>query len=175
MNQCSKFGEILDVIADIHSRTLSWCAVLVLSKGRLGWLDTLMCAVVPTLEWTTAIANQVEAFNAQINWKTVRDDMPWLLARIFANGFKNPLGALAVFGLFFYPLARAAQLGLPTTSPYQEYLAYVVPVALAGECTACAQTTRAATAHARIAAIPGRALCFWAEMWIISCFADKVC
>eukprot|EP00466_Bigelowiella_natans_P010777 jgi/Bigna1/62692/fgenesh1_kg.40_\ len=111
LNQCSRFGELLDIIADIACRTLSWIAVFVLAGERITYLDAVMCIIIPTTEWVSMLATQIEAVHRnKKHWKRTNDNAPWLLRKIFENGFKNPIGCLTIAGLFGLPLAKAGHL-----------------------------------------------------------------
>lgn len=96
LNQTSKFGEFLDVFADNAMRTCMW--MFVMSTRRLGSYVGPLCVVV---EWTCFVCAH-EPFGR--NWKSISCDHPEVVRVIFSNGFKNPLGALAITGLFTLPL-----------------------------------------------------------------------
>mmetsp|Transcript_31939 Transcript_31939/g.44542 ORF Transcript_31939/g.44542 Transcript_31939/m.44542 type:complete len:178 (+) Transcript_31939:76-609(+) len=107
LNQCSHYGELLDIIADNACRTLSWIAVFVIAGERITYLDATMCVIIPTTEWVSMLATQIEAVNRnKKHWKRTNDNAPWLLQKIFKNGFKNPLGSLTIAGIFGLPLAK---------------------------------------------------------------------
>mmetsp|Transcript_28366 Transcript_28366/g.46145 ORF Transcript_28366/g.46145 Transcript_28366/m.46145 type:complete len:237 (+) Transcript_28366:231-941(+) len=157
LNQCSRFGELLDIIADIACRTLSWIAVFVLAGERITYLDAVMCIIIPTTEWVSMLATQIEAVHRnKKHWKRTNDNAPWLLRKIFENGFKNPIGCLTIAGLFGLPLAKVARIilsnhpsaAVPVFSTLLDFLIIVL--------------------------FAGRALGFWAETWVIGNFLDQV-
>ncbi|CAE6910404.1 PIS1 [Symbiodinium natans] len=63
-------------------------------------------------------------------------DAPWLIAAIMANGFRSPLGALAVAGLHFLPLWLWLFLRVPGRSSAR--FLCLGPVLLLGRCLAAA-------------------------------------
>jgi hypothetical protein len=59
------------------------------------------------------VATQVHASSHTMHWKEARQKDPWFVQLFFANNFRNPLGALGVFGLFAANLfAYGAQFDL---------------------------------------------------------------
>mmetsp|Transcript_4513 Transcript_4513/g.6756 ORF Transcript_4513/g.6756 Transcript_4513/m.6756 type:complete len:243 (+) Transcript_4513:76-804(+) len=151
LNQCSRYGELLDIIADNACRSLSWLAIFVVSGSKTSCLDAALCLIIPTMEWLAMLATQLEAFDTGRHWKTQADNAPWLLKKIFENGFKNPLGGLAILGIFALPLVKLARLSLTNGSQFALILDIITPILYIG-----------------------RALAAWAEFWVISSFFDKV-
>jgi phosphatidylglycerophosphate synthase len=95
LNQTSSFGVILDIAADNILRTCVWLAVASVNPSYLA----VSCFVV-CLEWTTMVATQVHASSHTTHWKEARQKDPWFVQSFFADNFRNPLGALGIFGLF---------------------------------------------------------------------------
>ena len=107
-NQCSKFGEFLDVLADNVSRTLLWICVLT----RLSGAEWIFSIIPIILEWTCFVSSHTLQ---DTNWKDLahKSPPPYIVRKVFENGFKNVLGVLAVTGLFLYPLyLYTTRLGL---------------------------------------------------------------
>eukprot|EP00525_Craspedostauros_australis_P004837 CAMPEP_0198125012 /NCGR_PEP_ID=MMETSP1442-20131203/41546_1 /TAXON_ID= /ORGANISM="Craspedostauros australis, Strain CCMP3328" /LENGTH=211 /DNA_ID=CAMNT_0043784539 /DNA_START=15 /DNA_END=653 /DNA_ORIENTATION=- len=96
LDQCSELGVLLDVFADNIMRTTVWVAAAASNPSRYG----LIAACIITLEWITMLCTQLHAAQAGVHWKQQRDNDPWLIKAVFANGFKNPLGILVFYGLF---------------------------------------------------------------------------
>jgi len=97
LNQCSKFGIFLDIVADIVLRTCCWLAALVNSRSQQ--LLLVVCIVI-SIEWCTMVCTQLHAARSQAHWKSQRDNDPWLVRKVFSRNFKSPLGILAMYGLF---------------------------------------------------------------------------
>ncbi|PAA78220.1 hypothetical protein BOX15_Mlig004693g1 [Macrostomum lignano] len=99
LKQTSSLGAWLDVICDNLGRACLWH----LSGSRLGPLFV-------SVEWLAFAANQrrsVATASAAAAWKSnVQRQMPGWLSRLFDNGFYNPMGALAMAGLFGLPMAH---------------------------------------------------------------------
>jgi phosphatidylglycerophosphate synthase len=95
LNQTSSFGVLLDIAADNILRTCVWVAVASANPSYLA----LSCFVV-CLEWTTMVATQVHASSHTTHWKKARQNDPWFVQSFFVDNFRNPLGALGIFGLF---------------------------------------------------------------------------
>ena len=80
----------------------------------------------------TFLTNHATAVKASMNWKSTIQDgetMPAFLHIMFANGFKNPLGAVTMLGSFYAPVAAyAASFGLLgwSTAPVWTGLACVM-------------------------------------------------
>jgi len=102
LDQCSRFGELLDVVCDNAARSSMWMAACT-TRGP-GLLP--LCAGVASLEWLCFTATQVSAaMRGAGHWKDVRaTDPPALVTAYFANNFVNPVGALGIAGLFGSPL-----------------------------------------------------------------------
>ena len=100
LNQCSKFGEFLDVLADNISRTMLWICVLT----RLSQVEWIIGIMPIMLEWICFVSSHNVQQNT--NWKDLsqKTPPPYIVRKVFENGFKNVLGTLAVSGLFLYPL-----------------------------------------------------------------------
>ena len=100
MNQCSKFGEFLDVLADNIARTILWMCLWKQLSGVC-----MIFSVFPVcLEWTCFVASHTIE---ECNWKDLPHNKvppPYIIRKVFENGFKNIWGTLAVSGLFLLPL-----------------------------------------------------------------------
>jgi phosphatidylglycerophosphate synthase len=108
LNQTSSFGVLLDIAADNILRSCVWVAVAAANPSYLSVSCFVLC-----LEWTTMVATQVHASSHTMHWKEARQNDPWFVQLFFVNNFRNPLGALGVFGLFAANLfAYGAQFGL---------------------------------------------------------------
>jgi hypothetical protein len=96
LNQTSSFGVILDIAADNILRTCVWVAAAAANPSYLAVSCFVIC-----LEWTTMVATQVHASSSHsMHWKEARQNDPWFVQSFFADNFRNPLGALGIFGLF---------------------------------------------------------------------------
>mmetsp|Transcript_19060 Transcript_19060/g.54135 ORF Transcript_19060/g.54135 Transcript_19060/m.54135 type:complete len:212 (-) Transcript_19060:1243-1878(-) len=94
LDQCSRLGVLLDILADNILRMTVWIAAA--SDPSY----SLAAAFVIALEWTTMLATQLHAEQAGVHWKNERENDPWLLKAVFANNFANPLGIFVFYGLF---------------------------------------------------------------------------
>jgi len=113
LNQCSKFGVLLDIVADNLLRSAMWIAAAI-SSARNGGNTTvaIIACVLTSTEWFTMHANL--AGSSDQHWKqkmsegsksnTIssvgRKSIDWLKREYVKNNFRNPIGALGVFGLF---------------------------------------------------------------------------
>ena len=97
LNQCSSFGVLVDIAADNIHRTTAWIAAA--AKYQEPWV-LILATVVIMVEWTTMVCTQLHATQSEKHWKEARENDPWLIRAIFANGFKTPLGFLCLHGLF---------------------------------------------------------------------------
>jgi hypothetical protein len=61
-----------------------------------------MAASFICLEWLTMLSTQLQAERDAKHWKHVsaRPTHHWIFQAMFRNNFRNPLGALCIFGLF---------------------------------------------------------------------------
>jgi CDP-diacylglycerol--inositol 3-phosphatidyltransferase len=96
LNQTSRFGVVLDIVADNLLRTAVWMAAASADPRRY----LLMATAVISLEWLTLAATQVHAASNGDHWKKARQRDPLFVQAYFRNNFRNPLGVLGVFGLF---------------------------------------------------------------------------
>jgi len=150
LNQCSRFGEMLDILADNACRMLAWIALFVVSGEKMSKLDAALCVIIPTMEWVAMLCSQIVAFDEGKHWKTNHQNAPWIVREIFRGGFWNPIGALTIAGIFGLPLAKLARVcKLPPLCllvlDWAILLLYI-----------------------------GRALGARAEIWVITSFFDKV-
>jgi len=98
LDQTSSFGVLLDVFADNILRTCGWFAAA--CHPEASSILRMVAVTVVCLEWITMVSTQLHAAHAQQHWKAERSNDPWLVRALYANGFKNPIGALAMYGLF---------------------------------------------------------------------------
>ena len=115
LGQCSSFGILLDVAADNVLRTIVWMATIseacreqqsTSPNNEASGYDCAneVCAyaAIVILEWVTFVSSQATQTS---HWKKEMETEPPALVRfVFRNGFRNPLGFLAVYGLFVAPL-----------------------------------------------------------------------
>lgn len=100
--QCTKFGEVLDVVVDIAQRSTLWCLVASVTPSPL---TACFVPLVVCIEWLTFAVCHARSMLEDTHWKARQGtQQPWFLRKLFANGFKNPLGATAIAGTFFLPL-----------------------------------------------------------------------
>ncbi|KAH7954255.1 hypothetical protein HPB49_016997 [Dermacentor silvarum] len=91
LGQASAFGTLLDVSIDLGARAMLWSLVW----PRFG-------GFISSIEWLGLLSNYREAGT---DWKKDARHHPHWIRAIFANGFKNPWGAVLVTGTHFLPLA----------------------------------------------------------------------
>lgn len=116
LDQCSRFGVLLDIVADNVLRTVAWVSAMMESSRSDGAKTDVVClcaAIVICLEWTTMFCSQSSQAANQSDehdqhWKDVRsksDRAPpplWVQA-VFRNNFRSFPGVLAIYGLFVAP------------------------------------------------------------------------
>ncbi|KAJ8909022.1 hypothetical protein NDN08_005721 [Rhodosorus marinus] len=99
LNQTSEFGAFLDVTIDIASRGVLSCQ----AYQVLGPLVLVLEGLVFTVNHRLGK-----------NWKiVVIENSPWVVREIFRNGFRTPLGALAISGLFLMPVYGVVSVQMP--------------------------------------------------------------
>jgi phosphatidylglycerophosphate synthase len=110
LGQTSKLGVFLDIAADNILRSCVWIAAslavaLSSSEHDAGSNNSstsflVVCfAMILIVEWMT-MAIHTTAHGGD-NWKDAKSrDDPWLVQTYFAKNFKNPLGALGIYGMF---------------------------------------------------------------------------
>ena len=98
LNQTSCLGIVLDIAADNILRTCGWVAAACNDEAS-PLLRTVAVAII-CVEWITMLSTQLHAANSQQHWKTERENDPWLVRALYANGFKNPIGIVTMYGLF---------------------------------------------------------------------------
>ena len=114
LSQESRVGAVLDVVADNGARTMMYmCAVanapfspLSSPPFLLAYLSTATGIIV--LEWITFASSHGSSLATGVHWKVARSgspQVPWLLRTMFANGFKNPLGAWVILSIAGLPMA----------------------------------------------------------------------
>jgi phosphatidylglycerophosphate synthase len=127
LNQTSRFGVVLDIVADNLLRTAGWMAAACADPHRY----LLPATAIISLEWLTLAATQVHAASNGDHWKKARQRDPIFVQTYFRNNFRNPLGMLGVFGLFAADLVcyGSAHAILYENVPLFEY---VMSIALIG-------------------------------------------
>lgn len=152
LNQCSKFGEFLDVFVDNCARSSLWIAVVCHSSRENSFLRPLL--ILPLiLEWTCFISTHKPSDGSR-NWKYAGDQKyPWFIEKIFENGFKNPFGGVAIAGSFFLPLAL--------------YCGFL-ELSIARPTSLVASLSDQSYAMAVCVLILGRCICACAELYIIA-------
>ena len=184
LGQCSKFGEALDVAADNAARAALWVLAACELRGHGAHGCAALCAVPIALEYTCAActhAPSYAAMTADVNWKdpsaALGEAMPWLLQRIFANGFKNPLGATAIGGLFFLPFLVYVHCAVALDG--SKFPGSALPAVFtadagglpaspaAGDVARWAAALPASTVALGVWLVAGRALCAAAEVWLV--------
>lgn len=88
LNQTSAFGAWLDVLIDLISRGALWCFI-----SKWGYF-------VVMVEWLTFVCTHARG----PNWKIPDEDFPTICKMVMAKGFKTPVGAYAITGIFVLPL-----------------------------------------------------------------------
>eukprot|EP00960_Hanusia_phi_P074083 768149-Hanusia_phi.AAC.4 len=99
MGQCSKFGAVLDILADNLGRSAVWLKAA--SKS-----STMSATAVffVALEWITLFATQMTShLEGGGHWKQKTSEDPWIVREYFKNNFRNPLGTSGILGLFLLP------------------------------------------------------------------------
>lgn len=110
-HQTSSVGVLLDILADNILRTTMWMAATTDGDSNNNGLRRIMAALCISLEWTTLVCTQLlqqeEANEKKKHWKEIEESAsaspPWWIRTIFANNFRNPLGAWCIGGLFGTP------------------------------------------------------------------------
>lgn len=131
LNQCSKFGVLLDILADNILRTIIWIAAIFESLKSHDDDDETITAKVCLwtgaicLEWITMVCSQCnQAISESGHWKDFHKgrQSPFWIEAIFKNNFKNLPGGVAIFGLFVAPFGSyvwAADRTTKSTWPWR--------------------------------------------------------
>jgi len=98
LDLCSAFGAFFDVAIDNLHRTLLWA--LLFPRGG---------AAMGCFEWLTFACTHCQGET----WKADVAQAPALVRGVMADGFKRPLGVLAMAGVWGLPHALLAQRHLP--------------------------------------------------------------
>ncbi|XP_056021969.1 uncharacterized protein LOC130054903 [Ostrea edulis] len=93
LNQTSRFGAWFDVVIDLISRGGLWCLL-----NKYGYFIILV-------EWLTFVATHTRG----PNWKATDEEFPYFCKLVMANGFKTPLGFIAISGVHVLPIALYCQ------------------------------------------------------------------
>ena len=123
LNQCSKFGVLLDIIADNMLRTIVWISSVIniasSTSANDTWLHIGIISVI-AIEWTTMYCTQA---NNIFHWKDmllddanvlVVESPPFWVRAVFRNNFRTPIGLFAIYGLFVAPLGTYIRYADPT-------------------------------------------------------------
>ncbi|KAK8380425.1 hypothetical protein O3P69_016776 [Scylla paramamosain] len=92
LQQCSLFGAWLDVVLDNLSRGLLWTHI------------HPMLYIVSALEWATFCCNYATGAEWRQAFAQSKKEVPWMIAYIMANNWRNPLGVWVISGLHVFPL-----------------------------------------------------------------------
>jgi phosphatidylglycerophosphate synthase len=131
LNQCSKFGVLLDILADNILRTIIWISAIVESlKHNDERVTTIVCCwtAVICLEWITMVCSQCNQANSESgHWKDFQKGRkaPFWIEAVFQNNFRSIPGTIAIFGLFVAPFGSyvwAADRSTKTTWPWKVLL-----------------------------------------------------
>lgn len=172
LGQCSRFGEVLDVAIDNFARGLTWVLAVRVAPGagRASFV-TALAAIFTPLEWLTFLTAHAAGVQAGLHWKhwaskdtpatpeAPKIPTPWLVQKVFCNGFRNVFGVFSLGGAFLLPLylysscATAKWRSTAEASMLTEALSvlargYILEVLLAGRC-----------------------LCAYCECWVIHSYA----
>ncbi|XP_045172543.1 uncharacterized protein LOC123534382 [Mercenaria mercenaria] len=88
LNQTSAFGAWFDVLIDLISRGALWCFI-----SKWGYF-------VMMIEWLTFVCTHTRG----ADWKIPDEEFPAVCKMVMAKGFKTPVGAYAITGIFVLPL-----------------------------------------------------------------------
>ena len=111
LNQCSKFGVLLDILADNFVRTMIWITAIAenVKHNNEGIICKVCCwTALICLEWITMVCSQCSQANSESgHWKDFQRGRtaPFWVEAIFKNNFKNIFGSIAIYGLFVAPFA----------------------------------------------------------------------
>ncbi len=118
LNQCSRFGILLDIVADNILRTIVWISSMMAAAkiDAISDITIMLSAAIICLEWTTMFcsqSSQIERTEDQYHWKDVKRKStvsgskkappPFWVQAVFKNNFRTPLGIFAIYGLFVAP------------------------------------------------------------------------
>ena len=158
LNQCSKFGVLLDILADNILRTLIWIAAIIesLKQDDERLIPKVVCwTALICLEWITMVCSQCNQANSESgHWKDFQRGRkaPFWIEAVFKNNFRSPFGTIAIFGLFVAPFGSyfwAADRLSKTTWPWKVLLESEYAALLLIRC-----------------AYVGRLLCVVVECWL---------
>jgi phosphatidylglycerophosphate synthase len=127
LHQTSSYGVVIDVAADNMLRSCIWISCVGVAgdydssssiSSNLRVAAIWMCSsLILCLEWCTMVSTQVlQVRSVQSNkkhWKKGDDD-PHMVQMFFRNNFRNPMGALGIYGLYASPISLYISL---TCSP----------------------------------------------------------
>lgn len=119
LNQCSRFGILVDIVADNILRTIVWISSMIVAAKIDAISDSTICvwAAIISLEWTTMFcsqSSQTESMeDSNIHWKDVKRKSamnegkkappPFWVQAVFRNNFRTLPGMFAIYGLFAAP------------------------------------------------------------------------
>ncbi len=131
LNQCSKFGVLLDILADNLLRTIIWIAAIMesLKHDDERLIPKVCCwTALISLEWITMVCSQCNQANSESgHWKEFQRGRkaPFWIEAVFKNNFRSLIGTIAIFGLFVAPFGSyvwAADRLSKTTWPWRVLL-----------------------------------------------------
>ncbi|XP_052243210.1 uncharacterized protein LOC127853074 isoform X2 [Dreissena polymorpha] len=98
--QTSAFGAWFDVVIDLTGRGMLWT-----SLSKWGYF-------IMVIEWLTFVCTHCRG----PKWKIPDENFPLICRLVMENGFKNPMGAFAISGIFMLPVwVYVLQSGLALT------------------------------------------------------------
>jgi phosphatidylglycerophosphate synthase len=113
LHQETDFGALYDVLIDITGRAVLWTWR---SQSPLATIPVIIECFTFTFAYTDAArraeANKNEHSTTKTSWKDVQRAPRWA-EMVMTNGLRNPLGAIAAFGLFACPLWLYARRVIP--------------------------------------------------------------
>eukprot|EP00804_Cyclotella_cryptica_P011425 CCRYP_016372-RA/>CCRYP_016372-RA protein AED:0.00 eAED:0.00 QI:302/-1/1/1/-1/1/1/185/305 len=109
LNQCSKFGVLLDIVADNILRSIVWISAITETRkdSDVSVIPIIWTALI-FLEWITMFCSQskVNESSEENHWKDMDNThTPFWVEAVFRNNFKTVPGISAICGLFIAPLA----------------------------------------------------------------------
>ena len=108
LNQCSKFGALLDIVIDNITRTSTWLSTLYHMPYKndelLGYIIVFSGLYCISEMWFCCLCTQMMSTLHGEHWKErCKDGDPQWLSKIFANGFKNIYGFFVIGSTFSLP------------------------------------------------------------------------
>ncbi|XP_033634704.1 CDP-diacylglycerol--inositol 3-phosphatidyltransferase 1-like [Asterias rubens] len=117
LHQTSTFGAWLDVVIDNIGRGMIWSQVF-----QWG-------CFVSALEWCVLVCTHT----AGAQWKSSYSEVPWLVRKVMANGFRTPIGLYTVWCLHLLPLwLYAHKTGVLTAHIPRSVVYFVIGILVFG-------------------------------------------